>query len=52
VNGRSGLLIRRADGQAVAVVAVEADETGIKALWIVLNQDKLSRGHRFPEHFV
>jgi len=49
VNGRSGLVMRRAAGEAIAVVAVEAGETVIRALWIVLNQDKLSRWHRFPE---
>jgi RNA polymerase sigma-70 factor (ECF subfamily) len=49
VNGRSGLLIRLAAGEAVAVIAVEAGETGISILWIMLNQDKLSRWHRFPE---
>jgi len=49
VNGRSGLLMRQAAGDAVAVIAVEAGETGISVLWIVLNQDKLSHWHRFPE---
>jgi hypothetical protein len=49
VNGRSGLLMRQAAGEAVAVIAVEAGETGISAPWIVLNQDKLSRWHCFPE---
>ena len=49
VNGRSGLVMRRTAGEAVAVVAVEASETGIRVLWIVLNPDKLSCWHRFPE---
>lgn len=49
VNGRSGLLMRQAAGKAVAVIAVESGETGISALWIVLNQDKLSHWHCFPE---
>lgn len=58
VNGRSGLVMRRAAGEAVAVVAVETSEAsetgatseaGIRVLWIVLNPDKLSRWHRSPE---
>jgi len=49
VNGRPGLVLRRAAGQAVAVIAVEANGTDISILWIVLNRDKLSRWHRFPE---
>jgi RNA polymerase sigma-70 factor (ECF subfamily) len=48
VNGRSGLLMRRAAGEAVAVVAVEASETRISVLWIVLNRAKLSCWHRSP----
>jgi len=49
VNGRPGLVLRRAAGQAVAVIAVEANGMDISILWIVLNRDKLSRWHRFPE---
>jgi RNA polymerase sigma-70 factor (ECF subfamily) len=47
VNGRPGLIIRRAAG--VAVIAVEAGERDIRALWIVLNPDKLHAWHRFAE---
>lgn len=49
VNGRSGLVMRRASGEAVTVIAAEADETEISVLWIMLNPDKLSCWHRFPE---
>jgi ketosteroid isomerase-like protein len=45
VNGRAGLALRRA-GRALAVVAVEAVDTRIAALWIVLNPAKLRRWHR------
>lgn len=45
VNGRTGLALRRA-GRAVAVVAVEAPDTLVTALWIVLNPAKLSGWHR------
>jgi hypothetical protein len=45
VNGRTGMALRRA-GRAVAVVAVDAADTGITALWIVLNPAKLHRWHR------
>lgn len=48
VNGRSGLVMRRASGEAVAVIAAKADEREISVLWIVLNPDKLSCWHRVP----
>jgi RNA polymerase sigma-70 factor (ECF subfamily) len=44
VNGRAGLALRGA-GRAIAVVAVETADTGITALWIVLNPAKLHRWH-------
>jgi RNA polymerase sigma-70 factor (ECF subfamily) len=45
VNGRAGLVLRRS-GQAVAVVSVSVAETGVTAVWITLNPDKLRRWHR------
>ena len=45
VNGRAGLALRRT-GRAVAVVGIDGSATGITALWIVLNPDKLSGWHR------
>ena len=45
VNGRPGLALRRT-GRAVAVVGIDWSGTGITALWIVLNPDKLCGWHR------
>lgn len=45
VNGRAGVAVRRA-GRAVAVVAIDGGGSGITALWIVLNPDKLRGWHR------
>jgi hypothetical protein len=45
VNGRPGLTLRRAD-RAVAVVSVSLADTGVTAVWIVLNPDKLHGWHR------
>ena len=44
VNGRAGLALRRS-GQALAVVGLDGGHTGITALWIVLNPDKLRGWH-------
>ncbi|WP_157594451.1 sigma factor [Streptosporangium amethystogenes] len=45
VNGRTGLVLRRAD-RAVAVASVSVAEAEVTAVWIVLNPDKLQRWHR------
>ncbi|MEY9910242.1 hypothetical protein ABIA35_006486 [Catenulispora sp. MAP12-49] len=45
VNGRPGLALRRT-GRAVAVVGIDGSGTGITALWIVLDPDKLCGWHR------
>ncbi|MEU4689747.1 siderophore-interacting protein [Actinoplanes sp. NPDC023714] len=46
VNGRPGLVSRRPDGTAVAVVAARCGTTRVSALWIVLNPAKLRGWHR------
>jgi RNA polymerase sigma-70 factor (ECF subfamily) len=45
VNGRAGLALRRA-GRAIAVVGVQATDTKVTVLWIVLNPAKLRGWHR------
>lgn len=45
VNGRSGLVVRRA-GKAVAVLVAAADGARIGTLWIVLNPAKLHQWDR------
>ncbi len=45
VNGRAGLVVRR-EGQAVAVIGMSVADTGITAVWIMLNPDKLRHWHR------
>jgi Ohr subfamily peroxiredoxin len=44
VNGRTGLVLRRA-GKAVAVVSVSVADDQVTAAWIVLNPDKLRHWH-------
>ena len=46
VNGRAGLALRGTGGRAAAVVGFDGGGTGINALWIVLNPDKLRSWHR------
>ena len=46
VNGRAGLALRGTGGRAAAVVGFDGGGTGITALWIVLNPDKLRSWHR------
>ena len=45
VNGRAGLVLRRA-GRAVAVIAVTGADDRVTALWVVLNPAKLQAWHR------
>jgi RNA polymerase sigma-70 factor (ECF subfamily) len=45
VNGLAGLVVRRA-GRAIAVAAIEAADTGVAAIWTVLNPAKLRNWHR------
>ncbi|BCJ47515.1 hypothetical protein GCM10010168_18730 [Actinoplanes ianthinogenes] len=47
VNGRPGLVLRRRDGTAVAVVAAaRCGATRLTTLWMVLNPAKLHGWHR------
>ncbi|MEW9552826.1 hypothetical protein [Nonomuraea sp. NPDC050783] len=47
VNGRTGLVLRHS-GRAVAVVGLSVAATGITAVWIILNPDKLRHWHLSP----
>ncbi|WP_232049983.1 siderophore-interacting protein [Actinoplanes sp. OR16] len=46
VNGLPGLVLRRTDGTAVAVVAARCGAAPLSTLWIVLNPAKLNGWHR------
>ena len=48
VNGRPGLVVR-VGGRARGVIALTLGSSGVTAIWLVLNPDKLVRWHRAPD---